>query len=490
MSKKSDRSPRAVIDIGSNTVRLVVYGPPRRAPTILLNEKVTARLGRALTAEGGELPRKAMDQALTALARFAVLLRDMDVADIQMVATAATRDSANGRAFLDEVAALGLAPRQLSGQEEARAAAQGVIAAFPDARGIVADLGGGSLELIEIAQGDCLREGTFALGTLRLPELRKAAGGQIEPAIRQAIAGAAWDGRRDGRSLYLVGGTWRAFASFAMCELDWPLSDPHGFTLSCEDASKLARKAARTATEELARIPGISAARAAALPDAADLLRVLLDTFEPSTVIASSWGLREGLLYQKLNVAERSADPLLDAVIAFAAPRHGEVIAATRLAAWTAGVAGGQALASERLRLAATMLSLALAKIEPNLRSRQAAEWALDKRWVGIDPSERAILAAALMASCGKTALPQSLSRLASEKALARGVAWGLGIRLARRVGVANLGAALSSALTLHDGRLQLALAADRAAIAGEIVSKDLALLAAWVGAEPVIGLG
>jgi exopolyphosphatase/guanosine-5'-triphosphate,3'-diphosphate pyrophosphatase len=99
-------------------------------------------------AENGKLSAKSMASAFGALRRFAALLRLQGVKDWQCVATAAVRDAANGTAFLQQIAALELEPRLLTGEEEALASARGVMAAFPGARGVVADLGGGSLELV------------------------------------------------------------------------------------------------------------------------------------------------------------------------------------------------------------------------------------------------------------------------------------------------------------------------------------------------------
>jgi exopolyphosphatase/guanosine-5'-triphosphate,3'-diphosphate pyrophosphatase len=228
----------------------------------------------------------------------------------------------------------------------------------------------------------------------------------------------------------------------------------------------------------------MSSLRAAALPDAAELLRLMLAELKPDGLVFSSWGLREGLLFQRLGLEERANDPLLAGVIAFAAPRQGAVTEATRLAAWTAPVARGDGPESERLRLAATLLALALARVEPNLRARQGVEWALDKRWIGIDARGRAMLAAALLGSCGKTELPPALARLAGGDDLREATGWGLAIRLARRVGAAALTAALSSTLGADDGKLTLTLTPARAPIAGENVAKDLAILAASLGLE------
>src|SRR5690606_21586095 len=178
---------RAVIDIGSNTVRLVVYDGPQRVPRTMWTEKDVARLGPDL-AETGRIPAEASEQALAALARFALLTRELGVTDVQTVATAAARDAENGGEFLERVRALGLAPQLLNGEEEAIAAAYGVIGAFPDARGTVADLGGGSLELVAVEDGACRDGATLPLGTLRLPALRAKEAPGFKRAVKKAFA--------------------------------------------------------------------------------------------------------------------------------------------------------------------------------------------------------------------------------------------------------------------------------------------------------------
>ena len=109
---------RAIIDIGSNTVRLVIYGGPARAPDVLHNEKITARLGKGV-AENGKLGGRATAAALASLARYRTLLDLKGITAIDVVATAAARDAANGPEFLQKIRALGLLPRLLSGEEEA-----------------------------------------------------------------------------------------------------------------------------------------------------------------------------------------------------------------------------------------------------------------------------------------------------------------------------------------------------------------------------------
>lgn len=479
--------PRAVIDIGSNTVRLVIYEGTARAPETVWNEKVAARLGRDLS-ETGRIPDEAMEEALAALARYAVIIQDRGIDNVQTVATAAARDAENGQEFLDKVARLGLSPRLLSGEEEACASAFGAIGAFPGARGMIADLGGGSLELVSIGDGDCQDAVSLPFGTLRLPAQR-AAKGEFSSMVHEALSGAGWASGHGG-PLYMIGGTWRALAHYAMGDSDYPLTDPHGFSLSVEEARQLAGKLVDTKPEDLMGISGISEMRAGYLPDAAALLQALLDELTPQCLVFSSWGIREGLLFSQLPDLTRSLDPLLAGVHAFAEPRDAPVVDATRIVGWTVDLANGQGKRNERLRLAAAQLALALQRVEPNLRVNHATEWALDKRWIDCDARDRAMLCAALFGSLGRTGLPAKLRVLASDDDLREGITWGLGFRLARRLGAGARIALASSRLRLKKKSLVLYLDEARSALATLPLTNDLDLLAQWLERKPKIKIG
>lgn len=479
------RPERAIIDIGSNTVRLVVYGGTMRAPTVLLNEKVTAKLGREIAATG-RLADDAMELALRGLKRFALLLTDLGISDIETVATAAVRDAANGPEFAEQLRAIGLEPRVISGEEEALLSAHGVIGAFPDARGIVADLGGGSLELVRVAGGQTDSASSLPLGTLRLPDHRR--GGRIEmrKSLDKVIRKAGWDlaanAPAQNGALYLVGGTWRAMAVFAMTVRGYPLSDPHGFELDAAGAQELAESLAASENEVIKARERISSMRAEKLPDAAVLLISLLGQLAPERVVFSSWGLREGLLYDRLPGHTRASDPLLAGIAVFASLRGAAPTLATRMAAWTLDAAPAREHGSERLRLAATMLALAAMQIEPNIRLPQAINWALHKRWVGIDGKGRAMLAAAIAANGNQLALPAEMRALASEEALEEAMRWGLALRLVRRLGAQSHRSLEVSRLGVVDGALVLTLAQSHAALFGLPTEKDMKLLAGRLG--------
>lgn len=469
---------RAVIDIGSNTVRLVIYGAPPRSPVVLWNEKVSARLGRDL-ATTGMIPQAAMNEALAALARYRLIIQDLGIENVEAVATAAPREAKNGSAFLSRVAALGLDVRLLSGEDEACASAYGAIGAFRSAAGIVSDLGGGSLELVPIAGGECGSGCSLPLGTLLLPSLREKRGfsGRVAKMLAPLDASIA-----EGKPLYMIGGTWRAFATYAMRVVDHPLTDPHGFRMSLDEADELAKVLQHTQPAQIAQIKGVSAMRAGKLPDAAALLRALLAHLQPEALIFSSWGLREGLHFRRLDEATRRSDPLLAGIIGFTGMSQPGMANAELLSEWASAVAGSGDAVGARIRLAGAHLALALHRVEPNLRPAQALEWALDKRWIGIGPEERATLAAILASSLGQTNLPDRVSRLAPPALLDQALGSGLALRLAQRLGAGSSAALEASELRIENETLTLRIAKGYADLAAPLVKKDLGTLAAALG--------
>jgi exopolyphosphatase/guanosine-5'-triphosphate,3'-diphosphate pyrophosphatase len=289
-----NRPPRrAVIDIGSNTIRLVVFGEAEGCSQVLYSDKITAGLGRGVVA-GGRLERESLGIALDGLERFAALVRLIEPEALRVVATAAVRDAENGADFLAAVRALGLPVELLSGEEEARASAMGVLRNFPDARGLVADLGGGSLELARVGDGAVHECVSFPFGVMRVAAIRAGGRGRLRKALARALVGHAWLGQARGQSLYLVGGAWRALG-----RLEAALSDKaEGAAFSPARARRLKGLVRTMGPEALAQFKGIKPARAAQLGDASALLAALVGEIAPGEVVVSSTGLREGLLAQ------------------------------------------------------------------------------------------------------------------------------------------------------------------------------------------------
>lgn len=481
------RRRAAVIDIGSNSVRLVVYEGPRRIPAVIFNEKIAAGLGRGLTVDG-RIAEADAARGLAALRRFSALAAAMQVDELQCVATAAVRDAANGAEFIARAAQAGLAIRLLSGDEEARAAGLGVLSAVPDAHGIAADLGGGSLELAEVAGGAVGRTISFPLGVLRLPALRAEGPAAFDRHVRKLLKDGGWPGPARGQPLYLVGGSWRALARLDMelTRLPLPVMDHHDLPRAA--VRRLQRAVGRLTSEELRAIPGMSSTRAAALPDAVALLAALTSSINAPSMIISSSGLREGLLYGALPEEVRTQDPLI-----VAAEYEGRRLA--RFAAhgrevdrWIAPLFPDDDAEAQRLRLAACLLSDVAWSANPDFRAERGAEIALHGNWRGVDVPGRVVLAQTLHTGFGggDKDFRRFLS-VANWPRLDRARHWGLAIRLAQRLSGGLEAPLTGTSLTVDGSALQLHLGPDWAALAGEAVTRRVRNLANALGLEPAV---
>ncbi len=480
----------AVIDIGSNSVRIVVYEGPARAPAVIFNEKVPAGLGRGLAIDGRIAPEDA-ERGLFALRRYTLLARAMGVSDLQCVATAAVRDAANGADFIAAAAAAGLDIRLLSGAEEAEAAGCGVLSAIPDAHGIAIDLGGGSLELAEVSGGEVGRCASFPLGVLRLPTLRSNGQQAFEHEVRKMLNAADWPGDLAGRPLYLVGGSWRALSRLDLELTRSPLAVLDQHSLPRTALRRLLRATRRLSFEELRAIPGMASNRAATLPDAAALLAALVGIIDAPEMTISSSGLREGLLYRALDARTRAQDPLIVGaefegrrLARFA--QHGRA-----MAEWIAPLFADEPPADSRIRLAASLLSDVAWSANPDFRAERGTEIGLHGNWRGIDLPGRILLARALHAGFGGADgdFP-AMGALVDADRLARARQWGLAIRLAQRLSGGVEAPLRGSSIARKGAKLRLRLDAGWHDLAGESVERRLRALAQALDAKPETVLG
>jgi exopolyphosphatase / guanosine-5'-triphosphate,3'-diphosphate pyrophosphatase len=477
-----DRRRSAIIDIGSNSIRLVVYQGPERAPMQIFNEKLMVGLGSGL-ASTGAIDSKAFQRGLKALARFKQLTDAMELDRLRCVATAAVRDASNGAAFLDAAQAQGLNVELLSGEQEAEAAGFGIIAAHPEADGIGADLGGGSLELVRIRDDKIVRGHSFPLGVLRLPALRQRHGAQFRRAITKLLRDAGWPDADRELPLYLVGGSWRAIARYHMARTRDPLPVMSGHAIPLSAINGLARRLASADLDEVARLPGLASARVASLPDAAELLVALTRALKSREVRVSSSGLREGLLYRELPQNVRAQDPLLVAAAsegrryARFAP-HGEAIDR-----WIAPLFTADDARACRLRLAGCLLTDVAASANPDFRTDRAVEIALHGQWMGISPDDRLVLAQTLYSATGGAGrlFPRVASRELGVR-LKRAIWWGLALRLAQRLSGGTAEPLAMTRLADTDGCIELSVRADHSDLIGEQVEKRLKQLATAIG--------
>ena len=302
----------AVIDIGSNSVRLVVYESMTRSLVSLFNEKTLCGLGREVQTTGLLAP-DAVAKALTSLRRFRALCRVMKVGRVYAIATAACRDATNGPDFIAKAERIcGVRIEILSGPREAKLSALGVISGIHKPDGIVGDLGGGSLELIDV-QGNRVRSGvTLPLGSLALQDLSHKSLKRAERIVRNDLSEVAQLKTGRGRSFYAVGGTWRALARIHILQSGYPLRVMHGYSIPAPDALDFARRLRRLAAANmLADIEVVADARRPLLTYAALVLEYIIRVAKPKTIVFSTFGVREGLLYSMLPQAERSEDGLI-----------------------------------------------------------------------------------------------------------------------------------------------------------------------------------
>jgi exopolyphosphatase/guanosine-5'-triphosphate,3'-diphosphate pyrophosphatase len=478
----------AIIDIGSNSIRLVVYQGPARLPAILFNEKVLAGLGRGLAATGAIEPA-GLALARTTLARFARLTREMDVTRLRTVATAAVRDATNGRDLIDAATDVGLHVELLSGEQEALAAGSGVLSAIPEADGIVGDLGGGSLELVRVQGGRLGERVSFPLGVLRIPGLRARGQGAFEKQVARLIDGAGWTGRGRGLPLYLVGGSWRALARLDMQLTAYPLPIIQHYAMSADTVAQLGRTAGQMGKAQLRAVAGLSSGRIPNLVDAAAVLTLLLRQLGSIGTIVSAYGLREGLLYDELDEETRWQDPLIVACRDEGAregrfPEHGDL-----LDAWLAPLFDRDLPAAARLRLVACQLADVGWRANPEFRAERGVEIALHGNWVGIDAPGRAQIAQTLHTSLGGGApSPEPVARLATRDAIERATAWGLAMRLGQRLSGGLAGPLQRSQLRADADTVTLHLAEQDRALYGEIVERRHAALATALGRRPALG--
>jgi exopolyphosphatase/guanosine-5'-triphosphate,3'-diphosphate pyrophosphatase len=487
----------AVVDLGSNSLRLVVFERLGGTLLPLLNEKVMCALGRGITATG-RLNPDGVSLALLNLPRFVALARAIGVGHLAVIATAAVRDAADGRAFASEVARrCQVKVDIIDGAEEARLSASGVLAGIPEADGIVGDLGGGSVELIRVsrpaAQGFLnaipslarIGEGvTLPIGPLRLGELGES-GKAVSEAIERAIAGAAVLRAAEGKTLYLVGGAWRAIARLHMEHSHYPLHIIHEYTIARGEAESFLDIIIRQSRKSLDRITTISKKRLEVVPLAALILRNLIAVGEPRRLVFSAFGLREGYAYGLIPEAERGADPLIAACQGVAAGQSRFPPAGDRLEEWTLPLFPNLPAQQRRLHRAAAWLSDTAWSEHPDYRAEQAFTRSLRVPFAAINHAERVFVASVLHARYGGAdddpVLAPTRPLLAEDRASAVRTL-GLALRLAYTLcgGAVDL---LNEAWLEREGeRLVLEVPADDNLFVGETVSRRLDGLARSLG--------
>jgi exopolyphosphatase/guanosine-5'-triphosphate,3'-diphosphate pyrophosphatase len=385
-----------IVDIGSNSIRLVVYEQALRSPLPVFNEKVLSALGRDLAATN-RLNPDGMASALDNLERFVTLARNMNVARLDLLATAAVRDAEDGEAFVAEVRRrTGETVQIVSGKEEARLSGLGVICGMPDADGVMGDLGGGSLEIMALEKGALGASATLPIGPLRLAPsgLGKRT---VREVVDQALSGVKWLTQYRGRTFFPVGGAWRAFARVHMEQTDYPLHVIHEYRISGREARDIAEMLSHQSVKSLEKIVGLSRRRLETLPLALTVLERLLVILQPKWIRFSAFGLREGFFFNNLSPEEQKRDPLIAHAEDERARWRRFELMPEEIQQWLAPLFTDETPAEARLRRAACLLSDIAWAEHPDYRADQALLRVLRMPVPGIDHKERALLALALM---------------------------------------------------------------------------------------------
>jgi exopolyphosphatase/guanosine-5'-triphosphate,3'-diphosphate pyrophosphatase len=476
------------VDLGSNSVRLVVFEGHGRNPIAIFNEKAVLRLGRGLSATG-RLNEDGMAQAFTVLHRYHAVARAMGAQPFEVLATAAVRDAQNGPNFVAALEARmpGVPIRILSGLQEAEYSAEGVLCGIPTADGILADIGGGSLEVVRLTAGKRGESQTLRLGVIRLAERSGNDTIRARAIAEEDMAAVPWLAEGTGADLYLVGGAWRALARIHMAQTGYPLQMVHHYAIGREEARDLAGLISTAGRRALERLPAMPRRRIDDLPFAAVALRRLLRMTGVRRVVFSASGLREGWFMQRLPEDVRRQDPLLAAGHEMAARLGRDPSLPPALLAWTQPLFPNETPEAFRLREAACWLSDIGSHDHPEFRPEQAFLRVLRQPGIGLDHHARAFLAltTAMRYEVDANAGFLRPARLLLDVASAnRAEVLGVALRLAYTLSAGTPDLLAGTALLLRGGQLVLRLQEDSGVFAGESVVRRLDRLAQALGLD------
>jgi exopolyphosphatase/guanosine-5'-triphosphate,3'-diphosphate pyrophosphatase len=486
--------PVAIIDIGSNSVRLVVYENLSRSPTPIFNEKEMAGLGRGVTSTG-ELPADGVERALAALHRFRILSDAMGVRDVRVIATAAARYARNGPAFLAAAEqACGRTIELISGDREARLSALGVISGFAQPDGVVGDLGGGSLELIEV-NGPFVGQGvSVPLGGLALQDRSGSSLKAAEKIVRDELDNLPQLDAMKGRNFYAVGGTWRALAKLHQRQTNYPLSVMHAYTLQPKDVADFTRLVERVDADVLDSIDAVSSARRPLLAYGALVLDHLIKRGKPKAIVISAQGVREGVLHEQLSDAEAAADPLMRAVQDYNVLRSRDPQHAVELIGWTDGILAttdsDESWEERRLRHAACYLADIGWRAHPDYRGEQSLNVIAHAAFIGLDHPARAYLALAVFyryVGLKEDPVTSRLRELVGSRMLERARLLGAIFRVAYLLSGAMRGLLPRIGLHCTEKKVVLTFPHALGPLASERVAGRLKQLGKLLGREPVM---
>ena len=391
--EKKNRNPIAIIDIGSNSVRLVIYDGAKRAPFPVFNEKLICGLGRDLDKRNA-MSDVSMELAIGCLRRFVSLVDSMGISNVRAVATAAVREAVNGVEFIERVNhECGLGVDVLSGEQEAELSGKGVVSGIPNATGITGDLGGGSVELIKLHKGQLQQSATLPLGALRACHKRDLNSESFPKFFEKHLSGLDWLPSVKGQNFYAVGGAWRSLARIHMEQMKYPLHVIHQYTIEAKEALSFTGIVGNLGRSTLEGVHGLNKERIDSIPYAARLMEKLLQVTNVSKVVFCAYGLREGCIFDSLSYKYKQQDALIEMTKEIGGCLGRNMSNGDILADWISPVFNKEKLISDRIRNCAANLADIGWLEHPDYRTEQVFLRILRMPLVSISHQERVMLA-------------------------------------------------------------------------------------------------
>lgn len=470
-----------MIDVGSNSIRLVIFEDDVRSPDYFFNEKTICRLGEGLSATGKLNPR-GKERAMSALRRFVGIANGMGVRELIGVGTAAMREADDAPAFRDEVAReTGLEIRVATGLEEARLSSCGVMLGWPNAEGLIADIGGSSLELAKVEGGELMGAVSTKAGHLRLAD---ATADERSNTLTQLRREASRFVPVKG-PLVLIGGAWRALAKAEMSRRKYPLHVLMGYEVEPDDIRELCDWATSVDPQQLKKAANASSSRVASIAAGAQALKCLMDTLEPENVAISAFGLREGLIFDRMTKAQRGEDPLLAAAAAMEGRSARSPGFGREVFEWLAPIIDRFPIDQQRLALATCHLHDVNWRQHPDFRAASCFATVTRANLSGLGHGGRIFIGAALLHRYKTTDLGADVSaslKLLSDDKRKSAEALGRALRLGAMLTGSVKGMLNKTRIEITNGELALIFEPGVAHLAGERVQRRLTALGDCLG--------
>ena len=494
---RSPEAPLGIVDIGSNSVRLVAFGGSARSPVPIYNEKIFCKLGESVAATG-QIEGASLELTLATLKRFRAIGKRLGISDYRVVATAAVREAENRDEFVKKASlALGTDIQVISGQMEAKYAAKGVMMGFKKVDGIVADLGGGSLELVRVVKGEIIDAETLPLGVLRLTAEFGDNKNKMAAHIKKQISSLQWIKKSSDKPVYMVGGTWRALARIHMAQKKYELKMLHHYKMRSADILDFSRLIGNLSPESVEHIHEANAVRRPYLPVSAMVLYRITKLTGCNNLIVSANGLREGIIYNSLSTALKDKDPLMVACEDISKRMTKDPLYGMELQEWTSGLFNGHGLSPKklkkynRLRRAACLIGDMAWNQHNDYRCWFAANTILRAPLNCINHEGRRFLAHTLYSrhNGNLSELPLGMEPV-EDTTLALSRALGLAFRLAHCLSGSLNGLINDTRLSRHGKKLVFEMDAGRSRLYGPIVEKRVCALADALNLQPEIYVG